>query len=103
MEAILGLAQQLVSALLSLMPSAYQRETLEAMLLMEALGHPLQHSQPRRAPCNIFNTYNWLTRKIIRATCSHGTQGINSNPCGDVDHLQVMMVLYQKNVENQGV
>lgn len=52
MEAIIGLAQQLVYALLSLMPSAYQRENLEAMLglFLEAQGHPLpQHSQSKSA------------------------------------------------------
>ena len=47
MVSILAHAQQLVYTLLSLMPSQYQRENLEAMLglFLEAQGHPLpQHS-----------------------------------------------------------
>jgi hypothetical protein len=52
METILAHAQQLVYLLLSLMPSPYQRENLQAMLglFLEAQGHPLpQHSQTKSA------------------------------------------------------
>jgi len=99
MEAILGLAQQLVSALLSLMPSAYQRENLEAMLglFLEAQGHPLpQHSQSKSASAlsRFLNTYNWSTRKIIRATRSHILKEIlHQTPKGRKPFLQVMIDL----------
>lgn len=88
MEAILTNAQQLVSALLSLMPSAYQRESLEAMLglFLSAQGHPLpQHSQSKSASAlsRFLNIYNWSTRKIIRATRSHVLKEIlNQTPKG---------------------
>ena len=43
MQTILAHAQKLVYMLVSLMPSVYQRENLEAMLglFLEAQGHPL--------------------------------------------------------------
>ena len=52
MEAILAQAQQIVYTLLSLMPSQYQRDNLEAMLglFLEAQGRPLpQHCNPHSA------------------------------------------------------
>jgi hypothetical protein len=52
METILAHAQQLVYTLLSLMPSQYQRNNLQAMLglFLEAQGHPLpQHSKTKSA------------------------------------------------------
>ncbi|MBV8883825.1 MAG: hypothetical protein JO235_07470 [Chroococcidiopsidaceae cyanobacterium CP_BM_RX_35] len=49
MEAILANAQQLVHILLSLIPSIYQRENLEAMLglFLSAQGYPLHHFVPK--------------------------------------------------------
>ena len=43
MQTILAHAQKVVYILVSLMPSQYQRENLEAMLglFLEAQGHPL--------------------------------------------------------------
>jgi hypothetical protein len=52
METILAHAQQLVYTLLSLMPSQYQRDNLEAMLglFLEAQGCPLpQHGKTKSA------------------------------------------------------
>ena len=52
MVSILAHAQQLVYTLLSLMPSIYQRENLEAMLglFLDAQGHPLpEHSKAKSA------------------------------------------------------
>lgn len=52
MQTILAHAQQLVYTLLSLMPSQYQRDNLEAMLglFLEAQGRPLpQHSKTKSA------------------------------------------------------
>jgi hypothetical protein len=52
METILAHAQSLVYSLLSLMPSQYQRDSLQALLglFLEAQGHPLpQHSKAKSA------------------------------------------------------
>ena len=73
METILAHAQQLVYTLLSLMPSEYQRDNLQAMLglFLEAQGHPLpQHSKTKSASAlsRFLNIYSWSTRKLIRTT-----------------------------------
>jgi hypothetical protein len=73
MEAILAHAQKLVYTLLSLMPSQYQRDNLQAMLglFLEAQGRPLpQHSKAKSASAlsRFLNIYSWSTRKLIRAT-----------------------------------
>lgn len=52
MVSILAHAQGLVYTLLSLMPSQYQRDNLEAMLglFLQAQGHPLpQHTKAKSA------------------------------------------------------
>ena len=71
MVSILAHAQNLVYTLLSLMPSAYQQENLEAMLgmFLEAQGYPLpQHSKSKSpsALSRFLNIYNWSTRGVIR-------------------------------------
>lgn len=73
MKKILAHAQGLVYTLESLMPSAYQRENLTAMLglFLEARGYPLpQHSQTKSASAlsRFLNLYDWPTRKLIRTT-----------------------------------
>ena len=73
MKAILANAQQLVYSVLSLMPSTYQRENLEAMLglFLSAQGCPLpQYSKSKSAPAlsRFLNIYDWSTRSVIRAT-----------------------------------
>lgn len=73
MEKILAHAQQLVYTLLSLMPSQYQRENLEAMLglFLEDLGHPLpQHSKGKSASAlsRFLNIHHWSTQQVIRTT-----------------------------------
>jgi hypothetical protein len=65
-------AQTLVYTLLGLMPTSYQRDSLQAMLglFLEAQGHPLpQHSQTKSpsALSRFLNQYDWGTRQIIRA------------------------------------
>jgi hypothetical protein len=72
METILIQAQTLVYTLLGLMPTSYQRDSLQAMLglFLEAQGHPLpQHSQTKSpsALSRFLNQYDWGTRQIIRA------------------------------------
>jgi hypothetical protein len=71
MVSILAHAQNLVYTLLSLMPSVYQQENLEAMLglFLEAQGYPLpQHSKTKSASAlsRFLNIYDWSTRGVIR-------------------------------------
>ncbi|RUT05512.1 hypothetical protein DSM106972_035190 [Dulcicalothrix desertica PCC 7102] len=67
----LGAGQNLVYTLLSLMPSTYQQENLEAMfgMFLEAQGYPLpQHSKSKSpsALSRFLNIYNWSTKSVIR-------------------------------------
>ncbi len=73
METIVVHAQGLVYSLLCLMPSPYQRASLNALfgLFLEALGHPLpQYTQVKSASSlsRFLNRYSWSTRSVIRAT-----------------------------------
>lgn len=72
METILVHAQTLVYSLLSLMPTAYQRDNLQAMLglFLQAEGRPLpEYSQLKSASAlsRFLNEYRWSTRQVIRA------------------------------------
>ena len=73
MVSILAHAQNLVYTLLSLMPSVYQQENLEAMLglFLKAQGYPLpEHSKNKSASAlsRFLNIYNWSTLSVIRTT-----------------------------------
>jgi len=73
METIVEHAQGLVYSLLCLMPSVYQKASLNALLglFLEAQGHPLpQHTQLKSASSlsRFLNHYVWSTRGVIRAT-----------------------------------
>jgi len=73
METIVQHAQGLVYSLLCLMPSAYQKASLNAMLglFLEAQGHPLpQQTQVKSASSlsRFLNHYLWSTRAVIRTT-----------------------------------
>jgi hypothetical protein len=99
METILAHAQQLVYSLLSLMPSQYQRDNLEAMLglFLEAQGRPLpQHSKTKSASAlsRFLNIYSWSTRKLIRTTREYVLQQLLSHrPKGRRPMLQVLIDL----------
>ena len=86
-----------VYTLLSLMPSTYQRENLEAMLglFLSAQGYPLlQHSKSKSASAlsRFPNIYNWSTRSVIRATRDRVIQEILSEcPKGRKPFLQVII------------
>lgn len=72
METILVHAQALVYSLLDLMPTTYQRDSLQALLglFLEAQGHPLpEHSQLKSpgALSRFLNEYDWSTRQVVRA------------------------------------
>lgn len=84
MEAILAHAQQIVYTLLSLMPSQYQRDNLQAMLglFLEAQGRPLpQHCKTKSASAlsRFLNIYSWSTRKLIRTTRDYVLQQLLSS------------------------
>lgn len=71
MNTILVHAHALVYALLDLMPTPYQRDSLQALfgLFLDAQGHPLpQHSQLKSggALSRFLNVYGWSTRQLIR-------------------------------------
>lgn len=99
MKKILAHAQGLVYTLESLMPSAYQRENLTAMLglFLEARGYPLpQHSQTKSASAlsRFLNLYDWPTRKLIRTTRKQIIRAIKSFcPKGRRPQLQVILDL----------
>ncbi|WP_228035452.1 hypothetical protein [Oculatella sp. LEGE 06141] len=72
MEPILVHAQALVYTLLGLMPTTYQRHSLQALLalFLEAQGHPLPQHSSLKSPdalSRCLNHYQWLTRQVIRA------------------------------------
>ena len=73
METIVEHAQGLVYGLLCLMPSVYQKASLNALLglFLEAQGHPLpQHTQVKSASSfsRFLNHYGWPTRQVMRTT-----------------------------------
>ncbi|RCJ34093.1 hypothetical protein A6770_17330 [Nostoc minutum NIES-26] len=96
---LLAHAQELVYILESLIPSAYQRETFNAMLglFLEAKGYPLpQHSQTKSASAisRFLNIYDWPTRQIIRVTRKHIQRAILcACPKGRRPQLQVIFDL----------
>ncbi len=72
-ETILAHAQGLVYTLLNLMPSHYQRDSLQALLglFLQAQGHPLpQQCQAKSASAlsRFLNRYPWSTRSLIHTT-----------------------------------
>ncbi len=99
MVSILAHAQKLVYILLSLMPSQYQRENLEAMLglFLEAQGHPIpQHSKGKSpsALSRFLNIRHWSTQQVIRVTRNHILKQILSfTPKGRRPMLQVIIDL----------
>jgi hypothetical protein len=73
METILQQAQGLVYSLLCLMPSVYQKASLNALLglFLEAQGHALpEHNEVKSASSlsRFLNRYHWSTRQVIRTT-----------------------------------
>ncbi len=99
MVSILAHAQNLVYTLLSLMPSVYQQENLEAMLalFLSAQGYPLpEHSKSKSASAlsRFLNNYDWSTRGVIRTTRSRVIKEILSEcPKGRKPFLQVIIDL----------
>lgn len=99
MISILAHAQNLVYTLLSLMPSVYQQENLEAMLglFLSAQGYPIpEHSKSKSASAlsRFLNIYDWSTRSVIRTTRNRIIEEILSETClGRKPFLQVIIDL----------
>lgn len=73
METIVKHAQGLVYSLLHLMPSTYQKNSLQAILglFLEAQGYPLPQHTKLKSPSSLsrfFNKYSWSARSAIRTT-----------------------------------
>ncbi len=98
-ETILAHAQGLVYTLLNLMPTVYQRDSLQALLglFLEAQGHPLpEQSKAKSASAlsRFLNVYPWSTRRIIRAARSFALKQILSqHRLGRKPSLQVIIDL----------
>ena len=99
MVSILAHAQNLVYTLLSLMPSSYQQENLEAMLglFLQAQGYPLpEHSKSKSASAlsRFLNISNWSTKGVICVTRKRVIKEILSDcPKGRKPFLQVIIDL----------
>ena len=98
METIVEYAQELVYNLLCLMPSMYQKASLNALLglFLEAQGHPLpQHTQVKSASSlsRFLNHYHWSTRSVIRTTRQAVLQQIAHHPAHSSTPLRVLIDL----------
>lgn len=85
MKTMLHHAQKLVYNLISLMPSTYQKASLEAVLalFLDEQGHALpEHTQVKSASSlsRFFNHYRWSTRQVIRATRSAILEQLTTHP-----------------------
>lgn len=92
-------AQELVYQLLELMPSPYQRQSLQALLelFLRAQGTPLpEHSQLKSASAlsRFLNLYTWSVRGLIRRLRQAVRQQLQQyRPRGRRPHLQVIVDL----------
>jgi hypothetical protein len=98
METIAKHAQNLVYSLLNLMPSIYQKNSLNAMLglFLEAQGHPLpQQTQVKSASAlsRFLNHYSWSTLSVLRSTRKHILQQIAQHPARKNAPLRVIIDL----------
>ncbi|MEM9484687.1 MAG: transposase [Cyanobacteria bacterium P01_F01_bin.116] len=78
-------AQCLVYSLLALMPSVYQKRSLEAVLgmFLSAQGHALPEHPPIKSSSSLsrfFNRYRWPTRQVIRTTRAAVLEQLSKHP-----------------------
>ena len=71
MSKILPIAQKLLDNLLELMPTIYQKDSLQSIIgmFLEGSGHSLPHycqTKSESAISRFLNHYKWPTRKLIR-------------------------------------
>jgi hypothetical protein len=94
---ILAHAQALIYQLLDRMPSAYQRQSLKAILelFLKAQGTPLpEHSQLKSASAlsRFLTVYSWSVRQVIRQMRQAIRHELKRyRPRGRRPHLQVML------------
>lgn len=99
MDTILAHAQGLVYTLLGLMPTLYQRDSLQALLglFLQAQGHPLPEHCPTKsasALSRFLNEYPWSTRAVIRQVRGAVLQQLLAyHPPGRRPTLQVIVDL----------
>jgi hypothetical protein len=99
MSAILPQAQALISKLMTLMPTHYQQNSLQALLglFLQATGSPLPEyckTKSASALSRFLNEYQWSTRQVIRAVRSVVLQQILPQPrLGCRPTLQVIIDL----------
>jgi hypothetical protein len=98
METIAKHAQALVYSLLNLMPSIYQKDSLNTILglFLEAQGHPLpQHTEVKSASSlsRFLNHYLWSTRSVWCSTRKHILQQIAQHPARKDSPLRVIIDL----------
>lgn len=99
MSAILSQAQALIAGLQTLMPSNYQKDSLQALLglFLQGQGNPLpEHCETKSASAlsRFLNEYKWSTRQVIRAVRQAALQQILSQPrVGRRPTLQVIIDL----------
>jgi Transposase DDE domain len=98
METILEHAQGLVYSLLCLMPSQYQKQSLEALLglFLEAQGAPLPQRTPMKsasALSRFLNHYQWSTRGLIRTARQAVLQQITTDRIDAQVPLRVLIDL----------
>lgn len=98
METIAKNAQALVYSLLNLMPSIYQKDSLNTMLglFLEAQGHPLpQHTEVKSASSlsRFLNHYLWSTRSVWCSARKHILQQIAQHPARKDAPLRVIIDL----------
>lgn len=99
METILAHAHNLMYTLSALMPSQYQKDSLQALLglFLEAQGKPLPHyslAKSESALSRFLNKYSWPTRQLIRQVRKMAIEQIKSH-CfkGRKPFLQVIIDL----------
>jgi hypothetical protein len=93
METILQHAQGLVYSLLCLMPSTYQKASLNALLglFLDAQGHALPAHTAVKSPSSLsrfLNRYTWSTRRVIRTVNSGNYDSPDSGNSGRRNHLR---------------
>lgn len=98
METIVEYAQGLVYSLLCLMPSVYQRASLNAMfgLFLKAQGHPFPQQTAVKSGSSLsrfLNHYTWSTRSVIRTTRHTLLKQINYHPPHANSPLRVIIDL----------
>jgi hypothetical protein len=98
METIVEYAQGLVYSLLTLMPSIYQKASLNALFgrFLDALGHPLPQHTPMKSASSLsrfLNYYSWPTRSVIRTTRQAVLQQIAQHPPHPTTPLRVLIDL----------